>query len=91
MNADSIDIKDVAENTTVNYPITFAVDRYYMSITETVALIEGRQYTLKVKNGTDIVYKGMIYCTNQVVADYTINSGEYVEQSTANEFIMLDD
>jgi hypothetical protein len=91
MNADTMDIKDEAENTTVTYAITFSVDRYYMSITDTVALKEGRQYVLTVKNGTDIVYKDMIFCTNQVIEDFTVNDNEYVQHSTDNEFIMLDD
>ena len=44
-------------------------------------------YILTILSGTDVIFKDKIFCTNQVVADYTVNNGEYVSNDTDNEFI----
>ena len=46
-------------------------------------------YTLKVLNGTDVVYKDKIFCTNQVPADYSINDGEYVQNTTNSDYVII--
>ena len=90
LEADSMIIEDEAENTSVTTAITPTFDRYYMVITETLALIEGRSYTLTVLNGTDIVYKDKIFCTNQTISDYSISDGEYISNTTNNDFVIID-
>ena len=88
--ATSMVIEDEAENTSVTISITPTVSTYYLEVTETVTLVEGRFYTLKVLNGTDVVYKDKIFCTNQDVDDYSINNGEYVQHTSDDDFVIID-
>lgn len=90
LSADSMVITDEAENTSDTIAITPVADRYYLSVSEVLTLVEGRFYTLTVLNGTEVVYKDKIFCTNQVVKDYTINKDEYVQNETNNEFVIID-
>ncbi len=87
--ATSMVVEDEAENTSVTTSITPTVSTYYLSVTETLTLVEGRFYTLKVLNGSDVVYKDKIFCTNQTVADYSINNGEYTENTTSSEYVII--
>ena len=87
--ATSMVVEDELENTSVTTSITPTVSTYYLSVTETLTLVEGRFYTLKVLNGSDVVYKGKIFCTNQTVADYSINNGEYTENTTSSEYVII--
>lgn len=87
--ADSMIIEDEAQNTSATISITPTVVDYYLEVTEVVTLVEGRFYTLKVLNGTDVVYKDKIFCTNQTISDYSINNGEYIEHSSDDDFIII--
>ncbi len=87
--ATSMVVEDELENTSVTTSITPTVSTYYLSVTETLTLVEGRFYTLKVLNGSDVVYKDKIFCTNQTVADYSINNGEYTENTTSSEYVII--
>lgn len=90
LGADSMIIEDDAENTSVTIDITPTIDRYYLSVSEVLTLVEGRFYTIKVLNGLDVVYKDKIFCTNQTVSSYSINDNEYVQHSTNNDFVIID-
>ncbi|QDP51069.1 MAG: hypothetical protein Unbinned3907contig1000_12 [Prokaryotic dsDNA virus sp.] len=85
--ADSIVIKGITGSTTYSFTPTY--DLYYMVVEGTFALKEGQQYSFEVKNGTEIVYKGRIFCTNQTISDYTINSGQYTQTTSNNDFIII--
>tara|TARA_R110000822_G_scaffold140546_2_gene278255 strand:+ start:532 stop:861 length:330 start_codon:yes stop_codon:yes gene_type:complete len=90
LDADSMIIEDDAENTSVTIDITPTIDRYYLSVSEVLTLVEGRFYTIKVLNGLDVVYKDKIFCTNQTVSSYSINDNEYVQHSTNNDFVIIE-
>jgi hypothetical protein len=87
--ATSMVISDEGENTTATIAITPTVSTYYLSVTATVTLVEGRSYTLEVLNGTDVVYRDKIFCTNQDIDTYSINNGEYVSNSTDDDFVII--
>ena len=91
LRADSMVIEDDATNTSVTIPITATVDRYYLSVSEILTLVEGRFYTITVYDGSDVVYKDKIFCTNQTVSSYTINDGEYVQNTTDDEYVIITD
>mgnify|MGYP003634980013 FL=1 len=86
-DADSIIITGLSGSNTVTFTPTY--DLYYMVITGIFDLKQGQQYTFDVMNETNIVYKGRIFCTNQAVADYSINKGQYKETVSNNDFIIL--
>jgi len=85
--ADSIVIKGIEGSNTVSFTPTFNL--YFMVVSGVFTLKQGQQYTFDIKNGTEIVYKGRIFCTNQVVADYTINKDTYTKTPSNNDFIVI--
>lgn len=91
-SADSIVITDQDTNTPVTYSgLTFTADKYYLqgNVTYSPVLVEGRFYTLKVLNGTSVVYRDNIFCTDQAVSTYSINDGVYTEHATTNEYVVI--
>jgi len=86
-SADSIVITGVEGATT--YSITSTQSGRYLTFDKIVTLTENQFYSLTVLNGTDVVYKDRIFCTNQTVADYTVNKTEYTETTSNNDFIMV--
>ena len=90
--ASSIVITDQDTNTPVTYTgVTFTTDRYYLKgdVIFSPVLIEGRFYTLKILNGTTVVYRDMIFCTDQTISTYSINDGVYTKHETTNEYVVL--
>ena len=85
--ADSLVIKGLEGST--SYSITPTFDRYFMVITGTFTLKQGQQYSFDLKNGTEIVYKGRIFCTNQTISSYSINNSTYTERTSNNDFIII--
>ena len=77
------ELTDVSET----YLITPTADRYYLVIEEVLNLKEGNFYTLEVKNGSEIVYKGKIFCTNQSISTYSVNNNEYTSYSSTNDYV----
>ena len=63
----------------------------YMTITGFFSLKEGRFYTFKVKDGSTIIYRGAIFCTDQTNFNiFDVHSGEYTtENSYDNDFVIL--
>jgi hypothetical protein len=88
--ADSMIITDETTRDSITYNITINQLDYYAVISEIIALVEGHTYTLTVLDGANVVYKDKIFCTNQSATTYTINNGEYVQNTTDNEFIVYD-
>ena len=87
-SATSIVLVNEMTNDSTTISSDFYKDGYYLFTTTTFDLKEGNFYTLTILNNTDIVYKDKIFCTNQVIADYTINKDEYVANQTTNDFIV---
>lgn len=67
---------------------TFTENLYYHQHSDTFNLKEDNFYILKI-TGSDVVYKGKIFCTNQTVSNYTVNESEYTQHTTENEFIFI--
>ena len=91
-SADGIIITDQDTNTPVTYPsLTFTKNKYYLegNVTFCPALKEGTFYTLSVLNGTSVVYKDNIFCTDQTISLYSINKDVYTEHATTNEYVVI--
>lgn len=87
--ADRMEITGETTRETVSYDITTSVTGYYLTWSKIVDLKENNFYTLTVYNGSDVVYKGKIFCTNQSVESYSVNSNEFTSVSSDNEYITL--
>ena len=89
-DADTIVLRDEEKNTEVTINAVFSIDKYYAVTSVIFPIKENKYYTLTIKNGNSVVYKDKIFCTNQTVADYSINKNEYVQNVTTNEFIIYE-
>ena len=90
-NYDSLYITDEQLNTEIEVSIVSNINGdYYDTITAIFALVQNHFYKLELKNGTEIVHKDKIFCTNQTVTTYSVNEGEYISQTSNNEFIIYE-
>tara|TARA_Y100000401_G_C8326015_1_gene228380 strand:+ start:27600 stop:27956 length:357 start_codon:yes stop_codon:yes gene_type:complete len=70
-------------------------NQYYMQLNivsmNNFSLKEGTFYDLIVYGGNadEVIYKDLIFCTDQNIEDYSINEGEYIEHESTNEYIVL--
>ena len=82
-------------NTRVEVFIDLIVtDTYFHSIiSKEFRLIDNTFYKLEIiyENGgiNNLVFLGKIFCTDQVIADFTTNETTYTPNTAANEFIVL--
>jgi hypothetical protein len=84
-------LTDDQTNTPVTVSITSSTQGDYINtITATFDLIEGHFYDLVLKQGTDIVYKDRIFCTDQNIVNFSVNSGQYTSNTTANTYIVYE-
>jgi len=88
-DADTLIIRNEASNEVQEIEFTPTNELYYMVANVILDLKENNFYQLTVMNGADIVFKGKIFCTNQVIDDYTVNNGEYIQKESNNDFIII--
>ena len=92
----SMILRDDSTNTSTTYTsISTSTDKNYLVISQALnpVLVEGRFYDLTVKEGSDIIYKDKIFCTDQTISDYSVNSGEYTiptgDDKFDNDYIII--
>ena len=62
----------------------------YLTFSNAFSLEEGVFYEFSVLNGSNVIYKDKIFCTDQTIADYSVNNNQYViEDSYDNDYILL--
>ena len=92
----SVILRDDSTNAEVTYTATATTDKDYLVITQIFGLIkEGRFYDLTIKEGSSVIYKDKVFCTNQTIDQdtnnyYSVNNGEYTsDTSYDNDYIIL--
>ncbi len=88
--ADTIVLRNETTNEVQTISASFSLDSYYLSTSKIFDLKENTFYNLTIKNGVEVVYKDKVFCTNQVLKDYTVNKDEYVAHATNNDFIIYE-
>jgi len=76
----SMIVRDDTKNTSTTYSsISTSTDKNYLVISQALSpvLVEGRFYDLTVKEGSNVIYKDKIFCTDQAVSSYSVNNNEY--------------
>jgi hypothetical protein len=86
MAATTIVLRNETTNVETTIAATFSLSNYYLTTTTIFNLKENTFYNLTIKNGTNVVYKDIIFCTNQANDTYTVNQNQYVANVTNNEF-----
>lgn len=88
---DTMILTDDQTNTPTTIAITSSTQGDYVNtITASFALKEGHYYDLVLKQGTDIVYKDRIFCTDQSTPTFSVNNGQYTTNTTSNTFIVYE-
>jgi hypothetical protein len=85
-SADAIVLRDEETNIETEIEAVFSIDKYYVTTSLVFPIKENKYYTLTIKDGTNVVYRDKIFCTNQTIADYTINKDQYTQHTTTNEY-----
>ena len=93
--AGSVDVvlRDKQLNTTTTYNMTTTVDRYYIESSGVFTLKEDRGYFMQVfKTGgqtlANLLFRSEVFVTNQVLANYSINAGDFTERETTNDYVV---
>lgn len=87
----TLQITDEQTGVTTNVTITTnVVGQYYNTITATFSLKENHYYTLTLKQNTDVVFKDKVFCTNQSIPTFSVNNGQYIVNTSNNDFILYE-
>ena len=76
----SMILRDDSTNTSTTYSsISTSTDKNYLVVSQALSpvLVEGRYYDLTIKEGSNVIYKDKVFCTDQTISSYTVNSSEY--------------
>ena len=83
-------LRDNSTNESTTYSVATSTSGDYMTFNLTLALVENRFYDMTCKFGSNVIYKDKIFCTDQTIANYTVNEGQYTtENSYDNDYIIL--
>ena len=93
----AITVNLTSESTGANVSVTptATTDKNYMSFDAVFGtLTEGDFYILEVKNGSAVIYKDKVFCTDQTINQdtndyYSVNKDEYVSKDGNNDYIVL--
>ena len=91
----SMILRDDSTNADVTYSVSTTTDKNYLVLSQALSLTEGRFYDLTIKEGTSVIYKDKVFCTDQTVDQdtnnyYSVNDGEYtIDTSYDNDYIIL--
>jgi hypothetical protein len=88
--ADTIILIDEETNEQTIIETIFSIDKYYAVASVVLPIKQRKFYTLIIKNGEEIVYRDMIFCTNQTIETYTINKDVYTSNVSNNDFIIYE-
>jgi len=63
----------------------------FLTLSGILSVVDGRYYTLEVKDGLELIYRGRCFVTSQTEFDkFSINQGEYTEETSYdNDFIII--
>ncbi len=90
IEADAIVLRDEETNTEETIECVFSIDKYYAVTNLVFPIIENKFYTLTILNGTDVVYRDKIFCTNQIIEEFSINNNVYTQRTSDNEYIIYE-
>ena len=77
----------ITSNVTIT---TNVVGEYFNTITATFSIKQNNFYTLTLLNNATVVFKDKVFCTNQSIPTFSVNSGQYVTNSSNNDFILYE-
>ena len=92
----TLKVRSESKNKTTTYTSVAAANvGGYLTLSKAFSLKEGVFYELTILDGTDVIYRDKIFCTDQDVDQsandyYSVNKNVYTSEATYdNEFIVL--
>ena len=87
----TFELTDKSKRTTSAISVSVSNLNGYMTVTGSFSLVEGRFYSFAIKNGSVIIYRGSIFCTDQTNFNtFDVNSGVYTTEDTYdNDFVII--
>ena len=89
-DADTVVLRDEETNEETTIDCVFSIDKYYAVTNLVFPIKENKFYTLTIKNGSEVVYKDKIFCTNQTIETFSVNKNAYTQHTTDNEYIIYE-
>ena len=84
-------ILDEQNNTTETVAITDIVyGDYVTAVSAVFDLKESRFYSLTLLNGSDVMFKDKVFCTDKPIVNFSVNDGKYISNATTNTFIVYE-
>jgi len=87
----TIRLRNESTNEVTNYTsVNATTTKGYLVFSNAYSLTENVFYELAILDGSDVIYKDKIFCTDQTITSYSVNDGQYVtEDSYDNDYIIL--
>ena len=87
----TIRLRDESTNEVTTYSdVDATTTKGYLVFSNAYTLTENVFYELTILDGSDVIYKDKIFCTDQTISTFSVNDGEYVtEDSYDNDYIIL--
>ena len=84
----TLTLTDDSTGTSATPVVTVANADGFMTLSGTFSLTDKRFYTIEVKDGSTLIYRGRVFVTSQTDYDkYT--TSDYVEHTSNNDFVIL--
>lgn len=87
--ADSMKLTNETTGEVTTYSIVATQDTYYLTFSKAVTLSENTFYKMVVYNGSNIVYRDLVFCTNQSTSTFSVHNGDYTTNTTDNDYITV--
>tara|TARA_B100000768_G_C10934674_1_gene231097 strand:+ start:136 stop:480 length:345 start_codon:yes stop_codon:yes gene_type:complete len=94
-NTTKVILTDEVTGEVTEETLTFTREGYYSVCTIDATLVDQRRYNLKVLgDGEEVLYNGIVFCSTQDNAEYSISNGEFDYDSapvdSAPQYIIID-
>lgn len=87
----TITITDEQKGTTATVTATAnTIGEYFHTLTAVWSLKQNHFYILTIKQNTDVVFMDKVFCTNQSIPTFSVNTGQYTTNSSNNDFILYE-
>ena len=84
----TLNLRDEQTQQLTTKAIVGTLDGNFVSFNLDFTCIEGNYYTFQLNEGNNLLYYGMLFCTNETNYDaYKITEGEYTSPSSNNEYV----
>ena len=87
----TLELTDKTQFTTSTVSVSKTSSDPFMILSGSFSLVENRAYSFEVKDGSEIIYRGLIFCTDQTDGEkFFVQDGDYTsETSYDNEYVIL--